>query len=69
MTRVQAKPQESLEELLKRFRRQVAAEEILSTVREKRFFVSKGEQRRKDQARGIRRARRRQRQQERRERY
>ncbi len=56
---VRLRPGESQEELLKRFRKKVADSKILSTLREKRWFVSKGEERRKAKAKAIRRARRR----------
>ena len=49
---------ESQEELLKRFRKQVAMSGILKDVRKKRWYISKGEQRRQAKARAIRRARR-----------
>ena len=50
---------ESPEGLLKRFRKQVTQDGILSTVRKKRFFVSKSEQRRIAHRKAIRRERRR----------
>ena len=50
---------ESPESLLKRFRKQVTQDGILSTVRKKRFFVSKSEQRRIARRKAIRRERRR----------
>ena len=50
---------ESAESLLKRFRKQVTQDGILSTVRKKRFFVSKSEQRRIAHRKAIRRERRR----------
>jgi small subunit ribosomal protein S21 len=51
-------PGESLESLLKRFRKQVIASGVLSAYRQRRWFVSKGEQRRIAKKKGIRRAKR-----------
>ncbi|MBI3287345.1 MAG: 30S ribosomal protein S21 [Chloroflexi bacterium] len=64
MASVTLRPGESQEELLKRFRKQVAEERILSTCREKRWFVSKSELRRKQRKRALRRMRKRQEQKE-----
>jgi len=52
------RPNESQEQLLKRFRKQVAKSGILSTVRRKRWYVSKSELRRIQKKKAIRRARR-----------
>jgi len=52
------KPGESQEALLKRFRKAVVRGRILSTHRKKRWFVSKGEQRRREREKSIRRLRR-----------
>lgn len=57
---------ESQESLLRRFRRQVVRERILGTVKKKRYFVSKSEQRRRARNKAIRRERKRQRQNQRR---
>jgi small subunit ribosomal protein S21 len=57
---VTLRPNESQEQLLKRFRKKVAKSGILSTVRRKRWFVSKSELRRIDKKKAIRRHRRRQ---------
>ena len=62
MATVNLRSGESQEELLKRFRKQVTDARILSTCREKRWFVSKGELRRKERKRALRKMRRRQRQ-------
>ena len=51
---------ESQESLLRRFRKKVAKDRILSTAKKKRYFVSKSEQRRIARRKAIRRARRRQ---------
>lgn len=60
MTRVTLRPNESQDQLLKRFRKKVAKSGILSTVRRKRWFVSKSELRRINKKKAIRRHRRRQ---------
>jgi small subunit ribosomal protein S21 len=51
---------ESQESLLRRFRKKVTRDGVLSTVKKKRFFVSKSEQRRIAQRKAVRRERRRQ---------
>jgi small subunit ribosomal protein S21 len=58
---VNLRPNESQDALLKRFRKKVAKSGILSTVRRKRWFVSKSELRRIQRKKSIRRIRRRQR--------
>ena len=58
-TTVILRPGESQEQLLKRFRKQVAKSGILSAVRRKRWYVSKSELRRIQQKKAIRRLRRR----------
>jgi small subunit ribosomal protein S21 len=55
---------ESQENLLKRFRKQVMKERILSDARRKRWYISPSEMRRIQKQRAIRRARRRMRQRE-----
>jgi small subunit ribosomal protein S21 len=54
------RPNESQDQLLKRFRKKVAKSGILSTVRRKRWFVSKSELRRINKKKSIRRLKRRQ---------
>ncbi len=61
MASVNLRPNESQDQLLKRFRKKVAKSGILSTVRRKRWFVSKSELRRIQRKKSIRRIRRRQR--------
>jgi small subunit ribosomal protein S21 len=61
VTTVTLRPNESQEQLLKRFRKKVAKSGILSTVRRKRWFVSKSELRRIQRKKAIRRLKRRQR--------
>ena len=60
MATVVLRPNESQDQLLKRFRKKVAKSGILSTVRRKRWFVSKSELRRIDKKKSIRRLKRRQ---------
>lgn len=65
MTGVVLRPNESQDQLLRRFRKKVVQSGILSTVRRKRWFVSKSELRRIQKKKAIRRARRKQRKQSR----
>jgi small subunit ribosomal protein S21 len=60
MTIVVLRSNESQDQLLKRFRKKVTRAGVLSTLRDKRWFVSKGEQRRMDVKKSIRRMKRRQ---------
>ncbi|MDF1500244.1 MAG: 30S ribosomal protein S21 [Anaerolineales bacterium] len=60
MPTVKLRPNESQEQLLKRFRKKVAKSGVLSTVRRKRWFVSKSELRRIQRKKAIRRLKRRQ---------
>ncbi len=50
---------ESQDQLLKRFRKKVVKSGVLSTVRRKRWFVSKSELRRMERKKAIRRIKRR----------
>lgn len=59
MTTVTVKPNESQEQLFRRFRKRVAKSGVLSTVRRKRWFVSKSELRRINKKKAIRRMKRR----------
>ncbi len=61
MASVKLKPNESQEALLRRFRKSVTNAGILSTVRRKRWHISKSELRRIEKKKAIRRSRRRQR--------
>lgn len=61
MASVRLKPNESQEQLLRRFRKRVTNAGILSTVRRKRWHISKSELRRIEKKKAIRRSRRRQR--------
>ncbi len=60
MTVVNLRPNESQDSLLKRFRKKVAKSGVLSTVRRKRWFVSKSELRRIAKKKATRRFKRRQ---------
>ena len=51
---------ESQDQLLKRFRKKVVKSGVLSTVRKKRWFVSKSEQRRVEKKKAARRFKRKQ---------
>ena len=51
---------ESQDQLLKRFRKKVVKSGVLSTVRRKRWFVSKSEQRRVEKKKAARRFKRKQ---------
>jgi small subunit ribosomal protein S21 len=59
LTIVNLRNNESQDQLLKRFRKKIVKNGVLSTVRRKRWFVSKSEQRRMDQKKAIRRYKRR----------
>ncbi|NDJ61126.1 MAG: 30S ribosomal protein S21 [Chloroflexi bacterium] len=61
MAHVTLRPNESQEALLRRFRKKVTNSGILSTVRRKRWHISKSELRRIEKKKAIRRSRRRQR--------
>ncbi len=60
---------ESQENLLKRFRKQVTKDRILSDARHKRWYISPSEMRRIQRQRAIRRAQRRLRKREARQRH
>ena len=60
MTNVVLRPNESQEQLLRRFRKKVVRSGILSTVRKKRWFISKSEMRRMEEKKSARRMKRRQ---------
>lgn len=61
MASVTLKPNETQEGLLRRFRKKVTNSGVLSTVRRKRWHISKSELRRIEKKKAIRRSRRRQR--------
>ncbi|HUT20778.1 MAG TPA: 30S ribosomal protein S21 [Anaerolineae bacterium] len=60
MTRVVSREGESPESLLRRFRKMVTQDRILSDLKRRRFHVSKSEERRLARRKAIRRERRRQ---------
>jgi small subunit ribosomal protein S21 len=60
VTSVVLRPNESQDQLLKRFRKKVVKSGVLSTVRRKRWFISKSELRRVEKKKAIRRIKRRQ---------
>jgi small subunit ribosomal protein S21 len=60
LTKVTARGGESVESLLKRFRKKVIRDRVLTEAKRKRFFVSKSEQRRIALRKAIRRERKRQ---------
>ncbi|MFN2186835.1 MAG: 30S ribosomal protein S21 [Anaerolineae bacterium] len=68
MVSVVSKPGESPEQLLKRFRKKVQRERVLSDIRKKRFFLSNSEKRRIALRKAKRRERNRQRRKQRRRR-
>ncbi len=60
MAMVNLRPNESQDMLLKRFRKKVVKSGVLSTVRRKRWFLSKRELRRVEKTKSMRRIKRRQ---------
>ena len=58
MTVVNLRPNESQDQLLKRFKKKVMKSGLLTVLRNKRWFVSKSEVRRMDKKKAIRRLRR-----------
>jgi small subunit ribosomal protein S21 len=59
MASVNLRNGESQDSLLKRFRKKIVKSGILSTIRNKRWFVSKSEERRMAKKKAIRRIKRR----------
>ena len=60
MAIVKLRSGESQDQLLRRFRKQVVKSGVLSTVRSKRWFVSRNEQRRMEKKKAARRSKRKQ---------
>ena len=58
MTGVTLRNNESQDNLLRRFRKKIIKSGILSSIRDKRWFISKSEQRRMDKKKAIRRSKR-----------
>jgi small subunit ribosomal protein S21 len=61
MTHVELRQGESIDSLLKRFRKAVTRSRVLSDVKKKRYFVSKSEKRHRALRKAISRERKRQR--------
>jgi len=59
MTFVIRRDNESSEALIKRFRRRVSQDRVLSDLRKRRYFITKGEEARIAKRKGIARSRRR----------
>lgn len=57
MPKVEARPGESPEQLLRRFKKEVMKSKVLSDVRRKRWFISKSELKRIERKKAIRRVR------------
>ena len=57
MAKVEARPGESPEQLLRRFKKEVMKSKVLSDVRRKRWFISKSELKRIERKKAIRRIR------------
>lgn len=59
MVKVSLRPNETQNDLFKRFRKKVSGSGVLSTVRRKRWFISKSEVRRMEAKKSLRRHQRR----------
>ena len=57
MPKVEARPGESPEQLLRRFKKEVMKSKVLSDVRRKHWFVSKSELKRIERKKAVRRMR------------
>ncbi|RLD09448.1 MAG: 30S ribosomal protein S21 [Chloroflexota bacterium] len=57
--RVELRPNESQKQLMRRFRKKVSRSGVLSTIRRKRWFISKSELNRIQRKKAIRRRKRR----------
>ena len=58
VTTVNLRPNESQEQLLRRFRKKVVRSGVLSIIRNKRWYISKSEERRMEAKKAARRMRR-----------
>jgi len=58
LTGVTLRNNESQDNLLRRFRKKIIKSGVLSSIRDKRWFISKSEQRRMDKKKAIRRLKR-----------
>jgi small subunit ribosomal protein S21 len=61
LTKVKLRPNESQESLLRRFRKKVTRDRVMTEVRKRRWFMSPSEQRRLAKKKAIRRMKRRER--------
>ena len=61
MAKVELRPGESPEQLLRRFKKEVMKSKVLSDIRRKRWFISKSELKRIERKKAVRRARKTQR--------
>jgi small subunit ribosomal protein S21 len=61
LTKVKLRPNESQESLLRRFRKKVTRNRVMTEVRKRRWYMSPSEQRRLAKKKAIRRMKRRQR--------
>ena len=61
LTQVKLRPNESQESLLRRFRKKVTRDRVMTEVRKRRWFMSPSEQRRLAKKKAIRRMKRRER--------
>jgi small subunit ribosomal protein S21 len=66
LTQVILKPGESQDSLLRRFRKKVTRERILSDVKKKRFFMKKSEERQRARRKAVRKEQQRLRREQRR---
>jgi len=64
MSKVELQPDETAENLLRRFRKKVSESGILRDVRRRRWYMSPSEVRRLEKKKAMRRVRRRQRQEQ-----
>ena len=60
MTRVEVRQGESIDGLLRRFKKEVIKSGVLKSLKRKRWYISPSEARREARKRAVRRARRRQ---------
>ncbi|MBN2048410.1 MAG: 30S ribosomal protein S21 [Anaerolineaceae bacterium] len=60
MPTVVLRPEEGQDALLRRFRKKVVKSGVLSTIRRKRWYIPKSEQRRMEKKKAARRSRRKQ---------
>lgn len=58
LTKVVLRPNESQDQLLRRFRKKVIKSGVLSTIRKERWFSSKSETRRAEKKKAVRRMKR-----------